>query len=74
MAAFITVTDSVLHEPVIVNVDRIESIREYPSRSGSLTVIDFGHKDVQCTESILEVFHRCLDAADEVMTHDKDAH
>lgn len=73
MAAFFTVTDSLTGEPVIVNVEMIQTIKEYAGRSGSTTVIDFNRNFVQCTESILEVFHRALDAAEE-RPHAKDAH
>lgn len=62
MAAFISVTDSLTGEPVIVNVDKIETIKEYNTRSGCTTEISFGRTFVQCNEMILEVFHRCLDA------------
>lgn len=58
MSAFITVTDSLTGEPVIVNTDRVETIRTRKSMDGTVTtIIDFGRNFVQCTETRAQVVH-----------------
>ena len=55
MAAFFTVTDSLTGEPVIVNADRVETIRTRKGDERDTTILDFGRNFVQCTESLAQV-------------------
>lgn len=55
MAAYITVTDSLTGEPVMVNAERVETIRVRKGAERDTTIIDFGRNFVQCTETIAQV-------------------
>lgn len=59
MAAFFPVTDSLTGEPVAINADKVETIRERKSIDGEITtVIDFGRNFVQCRETMHVVENR----------------
>lgn len=55
MAAFITVTDSLTGEPVIVNMNQIHCMRDRVTGEDHTTIIDFGRDYVQCKETIGEL-------------------
>ena len=56
MAALVKVTDALSGETVIVNADRIQSVK----RNGEKTVIEFDRDRICCTESPKTIYNAVM--------------